>query len=98
MEWLVIVLYGITLLIICLFSLGQFNLTWHYLKSRKRKEEEFINLTEYPHVTIQLPVYNERYVVERLIDAVTKINYPKEKPRRIFLRGFFVYTASVIFF
>lgn len=79
MEWLVIVLYGITLLIICLFSLGQFNLTWHYLKSRKRKEEEFINLTEYPHVTIQLPVYNERYVVERLIDAVTKINYPKEK-------------------
>lgn len=79
MEWLVIVLYGITLMIICLFSLGQFNLTWHYLKSRKRKEEESANLTEYPHVTIQLPVYNERYVVERLIDVVTKINYPKEK-------------------
>ena len=79
MEWLVIVLYGITLLIICLFSLGQFNLTWHYLKAKKRIEEAPDELSEYPMVTIQLPVYNERYVVERLIDAVTKIQYPKNK-------------------
>jgi len=30
-------------------------------------------------VTIQLPIYNELYVIERLIDAVCKINYPKDK-------------------
>ena len=72
-------LYGITLLIICLFSLGQFNLTWHYLKSRKESEEYSDVLAEYPHVTVQLPVFNERYVVERLINAVTNIEYPKEK-------------------
>ena len=79
MEWLIISLYGLTLLIICLFSLGQFNLTWHYLKAKKLKEEESEPLDNYPIVTIQLPVYNERYVVERLIDAVCTINYPKDK-------------------
>src|SRR2546423_500555 len=31
-----------------------------------------------PVVTIQLPVYNERYVVERLIDAVCRIDYPRD--------------------
>ena len=31
-----------------------------------------------PHVTIQLPVFNERYVVERLLDAISKLRYPRE--------------------
>jgi cellulose synthase/poly-beta-1,6-N-acetylglucosamine synthase-like glycosyltransferase len=77
-EWTIIALYGITLLIICLFSLGQFNLAIHYLRSKK-KEEHQIELEHYPFVTIQLPVYNEKYVVERLIDAVAKIDYPLDK-------------------
>lgn len=79
MEWLVIILYGLTLMIICLFSLGQFNLTWHYLKSRKLREEENQELKDYPLVTVQLPVFNERYVVERLIDAVCQMQYPKDQ-------------------
>src|ERR1019366_4453262 len=32
-----------------------------------------------PMVTVQLPVYNERYVVERLIDAVCRLKYPRER-------------------
>ncbi len=82
MEWLIITLYGLTLLIICLFSLGQFNLAWHYLKA-KRKDREGIEkveeLVDFPFVTIQLPVFNEKYVVERLIDSVSKIDYPMDK-------------------
>ncbi|MEY3398924.1 MAG: hypothetical protein RL220_1518, partial [Bacteroidota bacterium] len=34
---------------------------------------------ELPVVTIQLPVYNELYVVERLIEAVCQFDYPKDK-------------------
>jgi cellulose synthase/poly-beta-1,6-N-acetylglucosamine synthase-like glycosyltransferase len=34
---------------------------------------------EWPHVTIQLPVFNELYVVERLIESVSNLDYPKEK-------------------
>ena len=37
-----------------------------------------MRFAQLPRVTIQLPIYNERYVVERLIDEVTKIEYPKE--------------------
>jgi cellulose synthase/poly-beta-1,6-N-acetylglucosamine synthase-like glycosyltransferase len=37
-----------------------------------------VRFAQPPLVTIQLPIYNERYVIERLIDEVTKIEYPKE--------------------
>ncbi len=77
MEWLIISLYGTTMLIICLFSLGQFDLTRHYLKAQKIKEVTEPTLSFFPNVTVQLPVYNECYVVERLIDSVCKLNYPK---------------------
>lgn len=38
-----------------------------------------MNDEDWPLVTIQLPVYNELYVIERLIDAVCAFDYPKEK-------------------
>lgn len=79
MEWIVICLYSITLGIICLFSLAQFDLSWHYLKSKKEKKNLDAELKEYPFVTVQLPVYNERYVVERLIDSVCSLDYPLNK-------------------
>jgi cellulose synthase/poly-beta-1,6-N-acetylglucosamine synthase-like glycosyltransferase len=34
---------------------------------------------ELPHVTVQLPVYNERYVIRRLIESVVRLNYPKDR-------------------
>ena len=79
MEWLIISVYGLTLLIICLFSLGQFNLAWHYLKSKKICEDELVELSEYPMVTIQLPIFNEKYVVERLINNIIALDYPKDR-------------------
>src|SRR5690606_21760116 len=36
-------------------------------------------MTEWPVVTVQLPIYNEMYVVDRLIDAVSDLDYPKDK-------------------
>jgi len=78
-EWLIISLYGITLLIMCLFSLGQFNLSQHYLNAKKSREDAEATLTEFPYVTVQLPIYNEQYVVERLIDSVCRLKYPKDK-------------------
>ncbi len=44
----------------------------------KKKNKKPV-LTSFPKVTIQLPVYNEKYVIERLIDAVCKLKYPKDK-------------------
>jgi cellulose synthase/poly-beta-1,6-N-acetylglucosamine synthase-like glycosyltransferase len=77
MEWIIITIYSLSLLIITIFSLGQLNLTLHYLKKRKHKPE-FRLPENLPRVTVQLPVYNERYVVERLIRSVAELDYPQE--------------------
>jgi len=80
MEYIITFLYTAALLYIFLFSLGQLHLTWHY---RKRKnvssEHPKLDLSDAPRVTVQLPIFNELYVVERLIDAVAKFDYPREK-------------------
>lgn len=79
MEWMIIAGYGTALLIICIFSLGQFNLAWHYMKAKKEEADTIEPLDVYPKVVVQLPVYNELYVVERLIDCVAELNYPHDK-------------------
>ncbi len=79
-EWIVTVIYSLSLLYIFLFSLGQLHLTWVYLKDKRSKKQALPFSESFtPKVTIQLPIYNEKYVVERLIDAVAKLDYPKEK-------------------
>jgi len=81
MEYIIIILYSISLLLIFLFSIGQLHLTLKYLQSRKRNKGENLKLvsSELPLVTIQLPVYNEKYVINRLIESVSKIEYPRNK-------------------
>ena len=37
------------------------------------------SLSDYPHITVQLPLYNEKFVAARIIDAAAKFNYPLEK-------------------
>ncbi|MCE2998198.1 MAG: glycosyltransferase [Cyclobacteriaceae bacterium] len=78
MQVVVISIYALTLGYIFLFSMGQLHLTWIYTRIRKAKVNDPV-LTQIPLVTIQLPIYNEKYVVERLIEAVANFDYPKEK-------------------
>ena len=77
---IITILYSASLLYMFLFSMGQLHLTWLYLKSRKGGESKLPMPEEFePHVTVQLPVFNERYVIERLLVAVSQLDYPKEK-------------------
>ena len=78
----IIIIYSLFSLFIILYSIVQLSLVLSYLKSRKKiatQLETFSDQNYFPHVTIQLPVYNELYVIERLIDSVAKFNYPKDK-------------------
>ncbi|MCX7550910.1 cellulose synthase family protein [Xanthomarina sp. F2636L] len=80
---LIIVIYTISLVLIFLYALAQLNLLSNYLSARKTKTNEakfdFSKPNEIPLVTIQLPVYNEIYVMERLLENISKIEYPKDK-------------------
>lgn len=75
---LVLYLYFFSLLILFTFGAHGFVMVYHYLKNRN-KDEETPAFGREPVVTIQLPVYNEFYVVERLITSVCSMEYPKEK-------------------
>ncbi len=83
LETTIIIIYTVALLMIFAYALAQLNLLFNYLASKKHKDHSerfnFSNLEEIPYVTIQLPVYNEMYVMERLLDNIAKIDYPKEK-------------------
>ncbi len=83
LETIVMVIYTGALLLILLYALAQLNLLFNYLRNRNKKEIcakfNLSNPDEIPFVTIQLPVYNELYVMERLLDNIAEINYPKHK-------------------
>ncbi|MEX1001974.1 MAG: cellulose synthase family protein [Crocinitomicaceae bacterium] len=66
---------------IFLYSLVQLSLIINYLKAKKHPKKTLSSLAEeqLPTVTVQLPIYNEMYVVERLISCVCDFDYPKEK-------------------
>lgn len=71
-------LYFVSLLILFAFGAHGFVMVYHYLRQR-HLEEASPTFTNEPVVTIQLPLFNELYVVERLIDSVCALDYPKEK-------------------
>lgn len=75
---LVLYLYFFSLLILFTFGAHGFVMVYHYLKTRG-KEAALPPLDHIPVVTIQLPVFNEFYVVDRLIEAVCAFEYPKDK-------------------
>ena len=82
-ETIIIVIYSTALLLIFLYSLVQLNLLFNYLSGRKKDtaspQFDLSNPEEIPYVTIQLPVYNELYVMERLLDNIALADYPKDK-------------------
>jgi cellulose synthase/poly-beta-1,6-N-acetylglucosamine synthase-like glycosyltransferase len=82
-ETIIIVVYTISLLLIFMYAIAQLNLLFNYLASKRKKANQelfdFSNPNEIPFVTIQLPVYNEMYVMERLLDNIAKIDYPHDK-------------------
>ncbi|MBK7606832.1 MAG: glycosyltransferase [Saprospiraceae bacterium] len=70
-------IYFLALSFITIYAFLEFHLLYYYLKKYKSiRQYQPPALKEWPKVTIQLPVFNELYVVERLIDVICKIDYP----------------------
>lgn len=79
MQDFIIGTYFISLSILFLFGSSGFVMIYYYMKHRHKTPERPEPLPSFPTVTIQLPLYNEYYVIERLIEATCRIDYPKEK-------------------
>ncbi|QJP33408.1 glycosyltransferase [Nonlabens sp. Ci31] len=83
LVWICIVVYSISLILILFYAFAQLNLLINYIKSQKLVDNapqlDLTNPEEVPYVTIQLPVFNEAYVMDRLLDNISLIDYPREK-------------------
>lgn len=79
MAEFILIAYIVSLTILFIFGLHGFIMIYYYLKYKDKKRSAVRSLDEYPIVTVQLPVYNERYVVGRLIDAACAMIYPRDK-------------------
>jgi cellulose synthase/poly-beta-1,6-N-acetylglucosamine synthase-like glycosyltransferase len=83
LEYIIILIYSIALLLIFIYALAQLNLLLNYLKAKNTSDTsdkfDFSNQEEIPFITIQLPVYNELYVMKRLLKNIAKLEYPIDK-------------------
>ncbi len=74
--------YFIVLIVLAAYGAHRYWLVYLYYKHKKNKTTEpkaHFHFDELPRVTVQLPIFNEQYVVERLLDAVCRLDYPKER-------------------
>lgn len=69
-----VILYGIAAFLVLLYSISQFFLFYSYLRKKSKNPDSVFE--KLPFVTIQLPIFNEKYVVERLLNCIEKIDYP----------------------
>jgi cellulose synthase/poly-beta-1,6-N-acetylglucosamine synthase-like glycosyltransferase len=74
-----VVPYFLVLGILAVYGLHRYWLVYEYFKYRQNRPPQPPEPSDWPKVTIQLPIYNERYVVDRLIDAVAALDYPRDR-------------------
>ncbi|MFN2454962.1 MAG: glycosyltransferase family 2 protein [Pyrinomonadaceae bacterium] len=80
-DWTILTLYFAVLTILALYGAYRIKQVvdfWRYRRLEPRPAALFTE-AELPVVTVQLPLFNEMYVVERLLKAVTEIDYPRER-------------------
>jgi cellulose synthase/poly-beta-1,6-N-acetylglucosamine synthase-like glycosyltransferase len=70
--------YFVVMVILAMYGIHRYALVYNYYRNRKNVPPPPPEITEWPKVTVQLPIYNERYVIERLVDAVAQFDYPRE--------------------
>ena len=79
-NYIILSLYFASLVFILIYCLSQFHLLLNYrFPGRVSESKSTIDHDTVPFVTIQLPIFNEQFVVERLIDNVMQMNYPIDK-------------------
>jgi cellulose synthase/poly-beta-1,6-N-acetylglucosamine synthase-like glycosyltransferase len=77
-ETLTLAAYFFVLLILAVYGWHRYYIVYLYMKNRDREPKAGPQLSPLPVVTVQLPLYNEMYVADRLITSVCELDYPRE--------------------
>lgn len=77
-ETLTLAAYFFVLIILAVYGWHRYYLVYLYMRHRDRQPKEGKPLSPLPPVTVQLPLFNEMYVADRLIDAVARLEYPRQ--------------------
>ncbi|MDQ3585738.1 MAG: glycosyltransferase [Acidobacteriota bacterium] len=80
-DWTVLILYFTILGVLAIYGAYRIKQVWDFWRYRHIEPQPRAYFSEetLPHITVQLPLFNEMYVVERLLRAVTQIDYPRER-------------------
>ncbi len=72
-------LYAFCVVLLSVYGFNSLVLTWLYLRHRRDPCPAPSPPDEWPRVTVQLPIYNEMYTVERLLAAAAELDYPRDR-------------------
>src|SRR5260221_372715 len=77
-DTIILVSYFFVLSILAVYGWHRYYLVYLYMRHKDSQPIEPVPLDPLPVVTVQLPIYNEMYVADRLIDAVCRLDYPPD--------------------
>ena len=79
-DLMLLVPYFVVLVLLASYGIHRYTLVYLYYKNKKNQTTNPAGyFSELPRVTVQLPIFNEQYVIERLVDAVCRLDYPREQ-------------------
>jgi len=78
-ETLILASYFFILIVLAAYGWHRYYLVYLYMKHKDKVPVPPARFDTLPSVTVQLPIYNEMYVVDRLIDAVCRLDYPRDR-------------------
>jgi cellulose synthase/poly-beta-1,6-N-acetylglucosamine synthase-like glycosyltransferase len=83
-DYAILIPYFIVMIILAFYGIHRYQLVWLYFRNKKKAARWDLPVArfadgELPFVTIQLPIFNEQYVIQRLIDACCRLDYPRDR-------------------
>jgi cellulose synthase/poly-beta-1,6-N-acetylglucosamine synthase-like glycosyltransferase len=76
---LIELIYAFAIIALAVYGFNTLYLVWRFAHARRVTEPEPPAPGDWPRVTVQLPIYNERHTVDRLLDAVAALDYPRDR-------------------
>jgi cellulose synthase/poly-beta-1,6-N-acetylglucosamine synthase-like glycosyltransferase len=76
--------YFVVMVILAFYGIHRYQLVWLYYRNKRKAAHSNEPPARFPEdqlpfVTVQLPIYNEQFVIDRLIDACCRIDYPRDR-------------------